>query len=174
MGILKDFKHFKETYSPIPPKPNKTYNKFFWWRRYQEHKTLPNNCPVMEKAKNGDYDYSPYWKQVQYEHWFEEQEIKKFKANYTGASENYDWNERQISKLYYARRERLIKDAERDELNRLASLFKDMRKAFGGNEEDLKERFHNFEGTIVEFIEDYKSTRTIPKPKPVPKFKLEN
>ena len=122
------------------------------------------------KALNGDYDYSPYWKQIQYENWFEEQEINKFKTNYTGSHEDINWHERKISKLYYARRERLLKDAEKDEANRLDLLFKDMKKEFGGNEEDIKERFYVFEGTIPEFIETYKKSRNLPKIQPVPKF----
>jgi hypothetical protein len=170
MSMIQEFREWETTYNPIPPKPNKTYNKFFWWRRYQEHKPLPNPNHVMAKALNGDYDYSPYWKQIQYEYWFEEQEINKFKANYTGSHEDINWHERKISKLFYARRERLLKDAEKDEANRLESLFKDMRREFSGNEEDIKERFYSFEGTIPEFITAYKATRKLPEIKPVPKF----
>ena len=170
MSVIQEFLEWKTTYDPTPPKSTKTYNKFFWWRRYQEHKSLPNPNRAMAKALNGDYDYSPYWKQIQYEHWFEEQEINKFKSTYTGSHENINWHERQISKLFYARRERLLKDAEKDEVNRLNSLFKDMRKEFGGNEEDIKEKFYVFEGTIPEFIEAYKITRNLPIPQPIPKF----
>jgi hypothetical protein len=167
MNIYLDTEHLPLA---VPPKPNKTYNKFFWWRRYQEHKTLHNNCPVMDKALNGDFDYSPYWKQIQYEYWFEKQELQKFKEKYTGPHENINWHERQISKLYFARRERLLKDAEKDEYNRLESLFKDMRREFGGNEHIIKEMYETFEGTIPEFIIAYKATRKRPEPKPVPNF----
>ena len=170
MSMIQEFREWEATYDPTPPKSTKTYNKFFWWRRYQEHKSLPNPNHVMAKALNGDYDYSPYWKQIQYENWFEEQEINKFKTNYTGSHEDINWHERKISKLYYARRERLLKDAEKDEANRLDLLFKDMKKEFGGNEEDIKERFYVFEGTIPEFIETYKKSRNLPKIQPVPKF----
>jgi len=45
-----------------------------------------------------------------------------------------------------------------------------MRKEFGGNEENIKEKFYVFEGTIPEFIEAYKITRNLPIPQPIPKF----
>jgi hypothetical protein len=79
---------------------------------------------IWDKAKNGDYDVTPYYKQREYEFWFEEQEIAKYKANYTGSHENIDWQERQITKLYWERRKRLLNDAERDELNRWTRLSK--------------------------------------------------
>jgi len=67
MSMIKDCLKWKATHDPTPPKPNKTYNKFFWWRRYQEHKPLSKMASIWDKAKNGDYDVTPYYKQREYE-----------------------------------------------------------------------------------------------------------
>jgi hypothetical protein len=170
MSMVQDCLKWKATHDPTPPKPNKTYNKFFWWRRYQEHKTLSKMASIWNKVKNGDYDVTPYYKQREYEFWFEEQEIAKYKANYTGSHENIDWQERQITKLYWERRKRLLNDAERDELNRWTTFVKDVKINFGGTEEQIKDMFESFEGTITEFLEAYRATRNLPKIRPVPEF----
>ena len=170
MSMVQDCLKWKATHDPTPPKPNKTYNKFFWWRRYQEHKTLSKMASIWNKVKNGDYDVTPYYKQREYEFWFEEQEIAKYKANYTGSHENIDWQERQITKLYWERRKRLLNDAERDELNRWTTFVKDVKINFGGTEEQIKDMFESFEGTITEFLEAYRESRNLLKIKPVPVF----
>ena len=170
MSMIKECLKWKATYDPTPPKPNKTYNKFFWWRRYQEHKPLSKMASIWDKVKNGDYDVTPYYKQREYEFWFEEQEINKYKANYSGSYENIGWQERQISKLYWQRRKRLLNDAERDELNRWVTFLKDVKTNFGGNEEQIKDMYESFEGTITEFLEAYRESRNLPKIKPIPVF----
>jgi hypothetical protein len=170
MSIVEEYREWVSTYDPTPPKPNKTYNKFFWWRRYQEHKFLPKMANIFEKAKNGDYEVSPYWKQIQYEHYFEEQELEKFRTNYKGSYENRGWAERDVSKLFWQRRKRLLTDAERDEHARWQLLVKDLKTCFGGTEDEIKDMFESFEGTMVEFITAYRDSRDLPKIQPVPKF----
>ena len=91
MSIIKEYIEWEKTYNPLPPKPNKTYNRFFWWRRYQDHKPLSKMAPIMDKAKNGDYEMSPFWKQIQYEHWCENQEIKKLQKEYKGSPDDIGW-----------------------------------------------------------------------------------
>ena len=169
MSMIKECLKWKATHDPTPPKPNKTYNRFFWWRRYQEHKPLSKMASIWDKAKNGDYDVTPYYKQREYEFWFEEQEINKYKSNYSGSYQDLGFQERQISKLYWQRRKRLLNDAERDELNRWVTFLKDVRTNFGGTEEQIKDMFESFEGTIPEFLEAYKELRNLPKIQPVPK-----
>jgi len=170
MSMIEDCLKWKATYDPTPPKPNKTYNRFFWWRRYQEHKTLSKMASIWDKVKNGDYDVTPYYKQREYEFWFEEQEINKYKANYSGSYQDLGFQERQISKLYWQRRKRLLNDAERDELNRWVTFIKDVKTNFGGTEEQIKDMFESFEGTITEFLEAYRESRNLPKIKPIPVF----
>jgi hypothetical protein len=170
MSMIEDCLKWKATYDPTPPKPNKIYNRFFWWRRYQEHKTLSKMASIWDKVKNGDYDVTPYYKQREYEFWFEEQEINKYKVNYSGSYQDLGFQERQISKLYWQRRKRLLNDAERDELNRWVTFVKDVKTNFGGTEEQIKDMFESFEGTITEFLEAYRESRNLPKIKPIPVF----
>ena len=170
MSMIEDCLKWKATYDPTPPKPNKTYNRFFWWRRYQEHKTLSKMASIWDKVKNGDYDVTPYYKQREYEFWFEKQEINKYKANYSGSYQDLGFQERQISKLYWQRRKRLLNDAERDELNRWTIFLRDVKINFGGTEEQIKDMFESFEGTITEFLEAYRESRNLPKIKPIPEF----
>ena len=170
MSMIQEYLEWRATYNPTPPKPNKTYNRFFWWRRYQEHKTLSKMATIWNKAKNGDYDISPYWKQIQWEYWFEEQELSKYRNNYKGHIENLDYQERQISKLYWERRKRLLNDAERDDFSRWESFIKDIRRNFGGTEDEIKAMFEVFEGTIIEFIGAYQNSRNLPKVIPPPPF----
>jgi hypothetical protein len=64
----------------------------------------------------------------------------------------------------------LLNDAERDELNRWVTFVKDVKTNFGGTEEQIKDMFESFEGTITEFLEAYRESRNLPKIKPVPVF----
>ena len=170
MSIVQEYLEWKKTYDPTPPKPNKTYNKFFWWRRYQEHKFLSKMASIWDKAKNGDYEVSPYWKQREWENWFEDQEVEKYRKEYKGSLEDRGWGERQVSKLFWERRKRLLIDAERDEKNRWDMLVKDLKTCFGGDEDTIKAMFESFEGTMTEFIDAYRDSRNLPKIQPVPKF----
>jgi hypothetical protein len=170
MSIVQEYLEQRKNYDPTPPKPNKTYNKFFWWRRYQEHKFLHKLSPIWDKAKNGDYEVSPYWKQREWEYWFEEQELIKFRKEYKGSYQYKGWEERGVTKLFWERRKRLLKDAERDEQNRWELLVKDLKTCFGGTEEQIKSMFELFEGTMIEFITAYRDSRNLPKIQPVPKF----
>jgi hypothetical protein len=170
MSMIQEYLEWKKTYDPTPPKASKTYNRFFWWRRYQEHKFLPNRSPIWDKAKNGDYDVSPYWKQREWEYWFEEQELIKFRKEYKGSYQNKGWEERGVTKLFWERRKRLLKDAEKDEHNRWALFIKDVKESFGGTEEGIKEMFESFEGTMIEFLTAYRDSRNLPKIQPPPKF----
>ena len=64
----------------------------------------------------------------------------------------------------------MLNDAERDELNRWTTFVKDVKANFGGTEEQIKDMFESFEGTIPEFLQAYKESRNLPKIHPVPKF----
>ena len=127
MSMIQEYLEERKNASSTPPKASKTYNRFFWWRRYQEHKFLPNRSPIWDKAKNGDYDVSPYWKQREWEYWFEEQELIKFRKEYKGSYQSKGWEERGVTKLFWERRKRLLKDAEKDEHNRWALFIKDVK-----------------------------------------------
>ena len=55
----------------IPKKPNgRRALPFYWWRRFKTHKCLPYKYPLIDKIKNGDFEYSPFFEQAKWElHW---------------------------------------------------------------------------------------------------------
>ena len=63
---------------------------FYWWRRFRTHKSLPYKSPLIDKIKNGDFDYSPYFQQAEWElHWMKDEQ-KEFIQNYQGNDPKQD------------------------------------------------------------------------------------
>jgi hypothetical protein len=115
MSIVQEYLEQRKNYDPTPPKPNKTYNKFFGGVVIKSINFYTSYPLFGIKLKNGDYEVSPYWKQREWEYWFEEQELIKFRKEYKGSYQYKGWEERGVTKLFWERRKRLLKDAERDE-----------------------------------------------------------
>jgi hypothetical protein len=74
--VLKEY-HPLGTCQQAPPKPPKMakFNVYYWHRRYPTHKSLKPKARIDEKLKNGDFDYSPYAKYLEYEYWWMAEEI---------------------------------------------------------------------------------------------------
>lgn len=154
--VLKEF-------NPIfgieaPPKPDKLvkFNVFYWHRRYPIHKPLGAKARIDEKIKNGDFEYSPYAKYINYEYWWMAEEIAEIR-NSSGGFEVKQEHERNTIKMYNRRIENLRKDFERDEKDRMDSLKSSLRHWVGGT----KEQMHTFiykhaEGTTEELVKQYR------------------
>ena len=41
------------------------YNKFRWWTNGRRKKPLPKSAPLLLKIRNGDFEYSPYFKEAE-------------------------------------------------------------------------------------------------------------
>ena len=54
-----------------------TYNKFWWWRRFQPRQTLHKYRRLDERIPNGDFEVSDYYWQLQYENVLEQEAIDK-------------------------------------------------------------------------------------------------
>ena len=69
----------------VPKKPSgRRALPFYWYRRFKTHKCLPYKYPLIDKIKNGDFDYSPYFQQAEWElHWMKDEQ-KEFIENYHG------------------------------------------------------------------------------------------
>lgn len=155
--VLKEF-------NPIfgieaPPKPAKLakFNVFYWHRRYPIHKPLGAKARIDEKMKNGDFEYSPYAKYINYEYWWMAEEIAEIRNSDKGFEVKQE-HERNAIKMYNRRIENLRKDFERDERERMESLKSSLRYWIGGT----KEQVHTFiyehaEGTTEELINQYKT-----------------
>ena len=83
-----------------------TYNKFWWWRRFQPRQTLHKYRRLDERIPNGDFEVSDYYWQLQYENVLEQEAIDK--------EPNVD-KKHEIRCMFGERRRRLSKDYEADE-----------------------------------------------------------
>jgi hypothetical protein len=119
----------------------KKYNKYQWWRRYQEVQELDEKAPTGLKILNGDYDYPNYFYEAQHEIYRMSDEVKDMKMN-----------EDRVDRinLYMERYRRLMEDGYKEENKRLMALKKKLTKEFKIAQEDLEEIMENFDGTIAE------------------------
>lgn len=145
------------TLSKIPKKPAKLpkFNVFYWHRRYPTHKFLKQNAHILDKCKNGDFEYSPYSKYIEYEYWWMAQEI----ADLRNSNFSFDVKqekEREIRLSYNKRIKNLRQDFERDEAERMQNLKDSLRKTFGGTKADVDDFINNYAmETTDEVIKQY-------------------
>jgi hypothetical protein len=104
----------------IPKKPSgRRAMPFYWWRRFRTHKSLPYRSPLIDKIKNGDFDYSPYFQQAEWElHWMKDEQ-KEFIQNYQGNDPKQDRLYMDIELRARKRYNKLIEDAFKDENEKL-------------------------------------------------------
>jgi hypothetical protein len=153
--VLK--KEFNKTITiKIPLKPtNRNKNVYIWWRRYPTHKNLPTTTPYKDKIKNGDFDYSPYWKQIQYEYYWMMEDVLNLRKQHTGGRDSLYQLERDIITSYNRRLKKLYEDAQLDEAARINDLKMELRRSFGGNKFETDDFINTFEGTIDEAFSEY-------------------
>jgi hypothetical protein len=136
--------------------PNKTYNKFMWWRRYQSRQTKPENSTFYDKIMNGDFETSDYYYQAEHENYLLEDTVKDIK--------HYDDKVSHIS-MFRARHKRLMEDYEKDEAEILRKLKLEFKKVFKIPKEDLEKIMETFDGTILDlyiYIKDLVKKNNIP------------
>lgn len=119
----------------------KKYNKYQWWRRYQEVQELDEKAPMGLKILNGDYDYPSYFYEAQHEVYRMHDEVKDMKLG-----------EDRIDRinLYMERYRRLMEDSEKEENKRMHAFKKRMCKEFKITQEELEQTMENFDGTIAD------------------------
>ena len=120
------------------------YNQFRWWRMYDTKlKPLDNRKPLRDRIFNGDYDFSHYWYQAA---WVEH-ELNDLEIECKGDSGLF------IEKgaVLRARRKLLLEDFEKDEFDKLNSLYNEFPKYFRINKEQVKEEMVNFSGSLIDF-----------------------
>jgi hypothetical protein len=119
----------------------KKYNRYQWWRRYQDIQELDDKAPMISKINNGDYDYPSYFYQAQHEVYRMCDEVKDMKPG-----------EDRVDRinLYMERYRRLMDDSEKEENKRFNALKKRLSKELKISKEDLESVMENFEGTIEE------------------------
>ena len=141
----------------IPKKPNgRRALPFYWYRRFKTHKYLPYKYPLIDKIKNGDFEYSPFFDQANWElHWMKEEQ-EEFLNNYQGKEPEQDSLYLDIERRARKRYNKLFEDAMKDEHNRMDMLTNNLSKYYKLNKQKIKDFINVFEGTTIELFESLK------------------
>jgi hypothetical protein len=119
-----------------------TYNRFYWWRRFQPREMLHKYRRLNERIPNGDFEVSDYHWQLQYEDVLEKEATAK--------EPNSD-KKHEIRCMFGERKRRLSKDYEMDEKKILDEMYKAFKTELRMTHEQVDEEMLNFEGTLSEF-----------------------
>lgn len=122
------------------------YNKFYWWRRFKKRDTLHKNFPLLDRIKNGDFDYSAY--RIQALH---ELKIAEEKAN-TYATHEYTERD-EVLKMGRLRYNRLMEDFMKDEFYLLLDIKTEFCKYFWISNEEFDEYVNKCEGDLINLYE---------------------
>tara|TARA_Y100000389_G_C17442260_1_gene509342 strand:- start:446 stop:883 length:438 start_codon:yes stop_codon:yes gene_type:complete len=141
----------------IPKKPSgRRALPFYWWRRFRTHRNLPYKAPLIDKIKNGDFEYSPFFEQAKWElHWMKEEQ-KEFINNYQGNDPTMDMLYTDIEIKARKRYNRLFEDGIKDEFSRMDSLIINLSKYYKLKKEKVKDFVNEFDGTTIELFESLK------------------
>ena len=120
-----------------------TYNKFYWWRRFQPRQTLTKLHRLEQRVPNGDFEVSDYYWQLKYEDVLEQADL---------ANEVSPDRQHEIRSLYGERKRRLTKDYEADEQKILNDMYKAFKNEFKMTREQVEEEMLNFDGGLSEFV----------------------
>ena len=126
-----------------------TYNKFYWWRRFQPRQTLTKLHRLEQRVPNGDFEVSDYYWQLRYEDLLEKEAL---------VNEISPDKQHEIRSLYGERKRRLTKDYEADETKILEDMYRAFWNEFRMTREQVEDEMINFEGELAEFI-DYLSSK---------------
>ena len=120
-----------------------TYNRFYWWRRFQPRQTLTKLHRLEQRVPNGDFEVSDYHWQLLWENVLEQEAADK--------EPNPD-KKHEIRCMFGERRRRLSKDYETDEAKILDEMYKAFWSEFRMKREQVEEEMLNFDGELAEFI----------------------
>ena len=137
----------------VPKKPSgRRALPFYWYRRFKTHKSLPYKARLLDKIENGDFEYSEFFQQADWElHWMKDEQ-KEFKQNYKGFDnpEN-DTLYMDIEIKARKRWSKLIEDGMKDEQNRMDKLVNGLYRLFKVSKDTIRDEMEEFDGTTKEF-----------------------
>jgi hypothetical protein len=119
-----------------------SYNKFYWWRRFQPRQTLTRLHRLEQRVPNGDFEVSDYYWQAMWETELEKQAI----ANEVSPDKRHE-----LRCMYGERRRRLNNDYEKDEAKILEDMYRAFRIELRMTRDEVEEEMLNFDGTLSEF-----------------------
>ena len=132
----------------IPKKPiQRKRTPFYWWRRFRTHKSLPYKATLLDKIRNGDFDYPEYFQQAEWElHWMKEEQ-QEFIDNYNGDNYNNDILYLDIEKRARKRYKALYEDGMKTEFDRMEDFKTKLCKEFKFSKDKLVDIMEEFGGT---------------------------
>tara|TARA_B100000902_G_scaffold186538_1_gene178825 strand:- start:499 stop:987 length:489 start_codon:yes stop_codon:yes gene_type:complete len=148
-----------------PKKPiHRKRTPFYWWRRFRTHKSLPYKATLLDKIRNGDFEYPEYFQQAEWELEWMRQEQKEFIDNYNGDNYESDILYIDIERRARKRWKALYEDGMKTEFDRMDDFktklcreFKfskdklvDIMEEFGGTTEDLYFHVADLQGINVD------------------------
>ena len=135
----------------IPNKPSgRRATPFYWWRRFRTHRNLPYKAPLIDKIRNGDFEYSPFFEQAKWElHWMKEEQ-EEFIKNYQGKNYENDNLYEDIERRARKRYNKLYEDAIKDETDRMERLINGLSKYFKIKKDNIRNIIEEFDGTTEE------------------------
>ena len=120
------------------------YNQFRWWRMYDaKNQPLHKYSPLIDRIKNGDFDYSHYIYQAM---WCEHEMNKLYMS--IGPEDMGRYVEE--SSLLRTRRKRLLEDFHKDEKEKMEAITKEFALAFRLPKDEIKVYMGEFGGTLEE------------------------
>jgi len=138
--------------APIRPKGGKR-SPFYWWRRFRSHKSLPYSKGLIDKIRNGDFEYPVLFEQAEWELQWMEQDQKKFLKEYKGNDPLSDGLYHDIEKRYRKRYNLLREDGDKVERDRLTRLTEALAKKFSIHKDTIIEWMNTFDGTTEELYD---------------------
>ncbi len=119
------------------------YNQFRWWRMYEsKNKPLKGKASFRDRILNGDYEVSCYLDQAR---WCEH-EINDLYERY----KNDDVQLSENTKMWKARRSRLIEDYDREELEKLTAITNGFHQNFQITKDEVKKEMVNCRGSLID------------------------
>ena len=132
----------------IPNKPtHRKSTPFYWWRRYRTHKSLPYKATLLNKIKNGDFEYPDYFKQAKWELSWMRDEQKEFIDNYQGKNHMEDHLYLDIEKRVRKRYNKLFEDGMKTEYERMDDLKTKLAKEFKTDVKEIEIIMEEFGGS---------------------------
>jgi hypothetical protein len=120
------------------------YNQFRWWRMYDNpNPTKPKHSMLIDKIRNGDFDYSHF----RYQAMWCEYEINKVYQKY-GLEDRGRFVEE--TSLLRSRRKRLLEDYFKDEDSKLEEIAINFSRTFRLSKDEIKKVMETFGGTLEE------------------------
>jgi hypothetical protein len=131
-----------------PRKPtHRKRTPFYWWRRFRIHKSLPYKATLLDKIRNGDFEYPEYFQQAEWELEWMRDEQKEFIENYQGENYMNDMLYLDIEKRAGKRWKALYEDGMKTEFDRMDSFKTKLCKEFKFSKEKLVDIMEGFGGT---------------------------